>query len=122
MNAGSTPAAALGPMKAIGWRPSDSEVPNTDTGAFRITRTGCTDSTLTVFYTIGGTATNSTDYEKLRGRVNIRTGGAAGKILVRPIDDAIAEPDETVILTLSPNAAYNIGSPSSATVTIHSNE
>jgi hypothetical protein len=41
---------------------------------------------------------------------------------VRPIDDTIAEPDETVILTLSPNPGYVIGSPNSATVTIHSNE
>jgi hypothetical protein len=43
-------------------------------------------------------------------------------ITLRPIDDTISEPDETAILTLSPNANYIIGSPSTATVTIHSNE
>ena len=40
----------------------------------------------------------------------------------RPIDDAIPESDETAILTLSPRSTYIIGSPSSATVTIHSDE
>ena len=32
------------------------------------------------------------------------------------------EADETVILTLLPNASYAIGSPNTGTVTIHSNE
>ena len=50
------------------------------------------------------------------------SGKTAAAITVRPIDDAIPEPDETVILTLSPDANYIIGSPSTATVTIHSNE
>ncbi len=101
--------------------PDASEFP-LDTGKFRITRMGCTDSDLNVFYTISGTATNGVDYRRLSGHATIRSGKTAAAITVQPIDDAIPEPDETVILTLSPNANYIIGSPSTATVTIHSNE
>ena len=101
---------------------SASEVPSTDTGRATISRSGATTADLTVFYTIGGTATNQTDYQKLQGRATIRAGASSAKILIRPIDDTIPELGETVILTLSPNASYTIGSPNTGTVTINSNE
>ena len=75
-----------------------------------------------VFYSVSGTATNGTDYKVLRGTVTIRAGRNSASIAVRPIDDTLAEFDETVTLTLSPDPNYIVGSPSSATVTIHSNE
>jgi hypothetical protein len=102
--------------------PSASEVPSTDTGKYRIARTGSTTNALTVFYAITGTATNGTDYQRLLGRANIAAGRPNVMITLRPIDDTIVEPDETAILTLSANANYTVGSPNSATVTIHSNE
>ena len=77
---------------------------------------------LNVLYSVGGTATNGTDYQRLRGRATIKAGASSANIQVRAIDDTIPESDETVILTLSPNASYTIGSPNSGTVTIHSNE
>jgi hypothetical protein len=46
-------------------------------------------------------------------------------ITVRPVDNLVAEPSETVILTLTANAAYNLSSTVSertATVTILDNE
>jgi len=93
-----------------------------DNGKFLVKRVGCTDSDLSVFYTISGTATNGVDYRRLSGNATIRSGRPKAAITVKPIDDTIPEPDETVILTLSPDANYIIGSPSTATVTIHSNE
>jgi hypothetical protein len=101
---------------------SASEVPATDTGRFRISRTGSTTAQLNVFYAISGTATNGTDYQRLRGRAIIKAGASSANVQVRAIDDTISEPDETAILTLSPDPNYIIGSPSTATVTIHSNE
>ena len=101
--------------------PDASESP-LDPGKFRIRRVGCTDSDLNVFYTVSGTATNGVDYRRLRGNATIRSGATSVSITLLPIDDTISEPDETAILTLSPNANYIIGSPSTATVTIHSNE
>jgi hypothetical protein len=102
--------------------PSASEVPATDTGKFQIKRVGCSDSDLTVFYAISGTATNGADYRRLPGSATIRAGAPSVAIVVRPIDDTISEPDETVILTLSPDPDYIIGPRNTATVTIHSNE
>jgi hypothetical protein len=101
---------------------SASEVPTTDTGRVRITRTGATTSPLTVFYSVGGTATNGRDYKKLRGQAIIKSGASSVNIVIQAIDDTIPEPDETVILMLSPNANYTVGSPNAGTVTIHSNE
>jgi plastocyanin len=101
---------------------SASEVPSSDAGRMTISRTGDTTADLTVLYAVSGTATNGTDYQRLRGRAVIRAGQSSAKIQIRAIDDTTAEPDETVILTLSPNAAYTIGSPNTGTCTIHSNE
>ncbi len=92
-----------------------------DNGKFSIKRVGCTDSNLTVFYAISGTARNGLDYRRLSGSATIRSGATKASITVKPIDDGIPGPDETVILTLSPNANYIIGSPSTATVTIRNN-
>jgi len=101
--------------------PDASEFP-ADNGKFSIKRVGCTDSDLIVFYTISGTATNGVDYRRLSGSATIPSGTTKAAITVKPIDDTIPEPDETVILTLSPDANYIIGSHNTATVTIHSNE
>lgn len=103
--------------------PDASATEGADNGTFRIKRTGgCTDNALTVFYSVSGTATNGSDYKRLRGSAMIQATRTMVNVVVKPIDDTIAESDETVVLTLSPNAAYTIGSPSTATVTIHSNE
>jgi hypothetical protein len=92
------------------------------TGAFRVSRTGSTASPLTVYYSVAGTATPGTDYTALPGSVTIPAGVAAANILVKPINDTVKEGNETVVVTLSSKPAYTIGSPSSATVTIISNE
>ena len=92
------------------------------TGAFRVSRTGSTASPLTVFYSVTGTATPGTDYTALPGSVTIAAGSSAANILVRPINDTRMESNETVVVALSGRPAYTIGSPSSATVTIISNE
>ena len=101
---------------------SASEVPSTDTGKFRISLSAPAAAPLKVFYAISGTATNGMDYQMLNGKVNVAAGASSAMIVVRAIDDSIPEPDETVILTLSPKPTYTIGSPNTATVTIHSNE
>jgi Calx-beta domain len=89
---------------------------------FRVSRTGSTASPLTVFYSVTGTARPGTDYTALPGSVTIAAGSSAANILVRPINDTRMEGNETVVVALSSRPAYTIGSPSSATVTIISNE
>jgi subtilisin family serine protease/subtilase family serine protease len=91
-------------------------------GVFTVARTGDTSMPLTVHYLVGGTALAGTDYLSLQGSVTIQAGSSTAPVIVTPIDDAIVESDESVILTVSANAAYGLGSPIAATVTIVSND
>ena len=89
-----------------------------DTGTFTITRAGDMSSALTVNYTLSGTAQNGTDYQRVGTSVTIAAGASSATVTVTPVDDTQVEGDETVLLTVASDAAYNVGSPSSATVTI----
>ncbi len=94
-----------------------------DPGTFTVTRTGSTAADLVVSYTVGGTATNGSDYTTLSNSVTIAAGSLLAPITITPIDDLGVEGDETVIITLAPNpAAYTIGTPASDTVTIADND
>jgi hypothetical protein len=92
------------------------------TGTFTVSRTGSLTAALTVGYTVSGTATKGVDRQGLAGSVSIPAGATSATIVVTPIDDTLREGPETVIVTLTPNGAYTIGSPSSATVTIIDND
>ncbi len=93
-----------------------------NTGAFTITRSGDTSADLTVTYTVGGSATNGTDYNALSGTVVIPAGQSSVTFTVTPVNDANAtEGSETVELTLTDGAAYDLGSSVTATVTIEDN-
>lgn len=92
--------------------------PGADTGQFTITRTGDTTSPLTVNYTIGGTATNGTDYTMIGTSAVIAASSATTTVTITPINDPTVEGPETVILTLAADPAYTVGVPNSATVTI----
>jgi len=92
------------------------------TGSFTVSRSGSTAAPLTVSYTIGGTATNGSDYQSLPASVTIPPGSSTVSIIVTPIDDSLGEGNETVVATLAADAAYTIGAPGSATVTITDND
>ena len=93
--------------------------PGADTGTFTIDRyVGPTTSSLTVNYTLSGTAANGTDYDSLPGSVTIPAGQRTADVVVTPLDDSLMENTETVTLTISADAAYRIDAPSSATVNI----
>jgi len=54
--------------------------------------------------------------------VTIPKKSLSATITVTPVNDTLVESDETVVVTLSANAAYTVGSPSNATVTITSDD
>ena len=92
-------------------------------GSFTVSRTGSTSVSLRVYYsTSGSTASSGADYAALPGYVDIPSGQSSALITVVVIDDNTMENSETVRLTISSNAAYTIGSPSNATVTITDND
>ena len=91
-------------------------------GQFTVSRTGSTANSLTVNFTVSGSATAGSDYANIGTSVVIPAGAATAAIAVNVIDDTIYEGNETVVVTLSPNASYAVGSANSATVTIADNE
>jgi hypothetical protein len=93
-----------------------------DTATFTVRRTVPTSDPLIVSYTVSGKATNTTDYDTLSGTVEIPPGKSSATITVTPVFDPLnKEKDETVIVTLDQKSAYELGFPSSATVTIQNN-
>ncbi|HKQ36821.1 MAG TPA: Calx-beta domain-containing protein, partial [Verrucomicrobiae bacterium] len=93
-------------------------------GSFIVQRSGNTNDSITVYYDIGGSASNGFDYAALPGRVTIGAASRGVQIPVVPIADSINEGIEAVGLTLQapPEAVYSppylIGNPHSAGVSI----
>jgi hypothetical protein len=113
----------------------DASENGANTGRFTFSRTGDTSNPLPVFYTVGGTAQMGVDYLtdsnfdsflKAFGLINvvIPAGASSTDIIVTPIDDALAEGSEAVVLQLQPQpwAPYLLGFPSNAVVTIADND
>lgn len=91
-------------------------------GKFTISRSSSDISAaLTVYYTVSGTATPSTDYNALSGTATIPANQASVDVTVTPAADNLIEGSETVVMTLvlSPSYPdYEPGSPNPATLTI----
>jgi subtilisin-like proprotein convertase family protein len=100
--------------------PSASEPSNN--GEFTVTRSGSTTSPLTVNYSVSGSATNGSDYSSLGGTITIPAGSTTVKIPVNVRDDSLVEGNETVVVNLSSNTNYDVGSSRSATVNIADND
>ena len=83
-----------------------------------MTRTGSTTTALTVFLGIAGSATNGADYATVDTSVTIPIGSSSAQIVITPIDDALDEGSEAVVVSPSPDPAYTIGAVSQGTVTI----
>ncbi|MDE3068503.1 MAG: S8 family serine peptidase [Verrucomicrobiota bacterium] len=85
-------------------------------GVFTISRSGDTTSSLAVYYSLGGTAQNGVDYQTLPGVATIAAGSSSASVVVQPL--GLVNVLKTVVLTISPDSSYTVGSPGSATVTI----
>ncbi|NLQ07272.1 hypothetical protein FLX35_05265 [Cylindrospermopsis raciborskii LB2897] len=85
---------------------------------YTFTRTGVTSNQLTVNYTVGGTATNGTDYSTIGTSVTFAANSSTATVTVDPTTDTMVESDETVSLTLASGTGYTIGTTSAVTGTI----
>lgn len=88
-----------------------------DLGLLTISRTGPVDQALTVFYTVAGTAAPVTDYVPLPGSITLPAGSGEVILPIRAVENLFAQPSRTVIVNVSTNPAYAIGS-ASATVNL----
>nr|WP_247650145.1 Calx-beta domain-containing protein [Cylindrospermopsis raciborskii] len=99
---------------------SPSSVTEDDTGnlIYTFTRTGVISNALTVNYTVGGTATNGTDYSNIGTSVTFAANSATATVTVDPTADTTVESDETVSLTLASGTGYTLGTITAVTGTI----
>ncbi len=93
-----------------------------DTGTVMFFRNGDTDGDLTVYYTIGGTATPADYQPTLTGSHVIPAGEFSASAAVTPIDDGEQEVSETVELKLVQGPGYDRGLSTMGTVTIADND
>jgi hypothetical protein len=93
-----------------------------ESGVFTFTRTGSTSSSLTVTYTMVGSAVNGTDYNALPLSVVIPAGAASTTVTLTPINDTLIEGTESAQIRTASNAAYQIGVTYAATVSILDND
>jgi hypothetical protein len=96
---------------------------------YTFTRAGVTSNSLTVNFSVGGSATfgaspndytqtGATSFTTSSGSVTFGAGNSTATVTVNPESDSTVEADETVDLTVTSGASYNVGSPSSASATI----
>ncbi|MGB8169098.1 MAG: alkaline phosphatase D family protein [Chthoniobacteraceae bacterium] len=121
-----TIGAAATPVVTIAATDASAAETGSNSGSFRITRSGSTVGSLTVNYTIStgaGQATNGVDYtQSLTGVATIASGQSFVEITITPVDDTLIEETETVTMTLGDTGSYDVGTPATATVTITDND
>jgi len=93
-----------------------------NTGTFTVTLSNPSSTATNVNFTVGGTATNGTDYTTITASVSVLAGSTTATKLITPTDDSVYEGTETVVLTLAAGTGYSIGSFSAATVTLADSE
>lgn len=94
------------------------------TGTFTLTASPPPAAPISVNVTLGGGATQGSDYTATgvtTGVVTIDTSGSA-TVTITPIDDTDGEATESVLLTITAGTGYNVGTPASASLSILDND
>ncbi len=100
------------------WHPSSVLEDGATNLVYTFTRSGETDSALTVNFGTSGTAEGSDFSADASGSVIIPAGVSSVSVTVNPTADSVVEADETVILTVLGGSGYQVGTSSTATGTI----
>jgi hypothetical protein len=75
----------------------------------KLTRSGDTSASLTVAYTVAGTAESGVDFVALPGTIHFPARKKSVTLLVQPIADGLAEGSETIEIALAPDASFAPG-------------
>ena len=89
-----------------------------DLGQFTFSRFGTTNSAISIRFTITGTAINGVDYSNIANSIDIPAGSLSATLPIVPLHTGKVQGPVTVTLTLLPDSAYQLGTPTNATVTI----
>ncbi len=74
------------------------------------------------YFTTNGTATAGSDYVTATGTITVPAGATSGTFTVQVLDDTLDEPDETVILNVTPGTLGFMGDGVTSTLTIVDND
>ena len=77
------------------------------TGTFVFSRDGSLFQTLSLSFSLSGSATAGGDYQSLGGSITIPAGAASVSVAVVPIADSTVEGTESITVTLGPVAGYS---------------
>jgi len=114
-----TPATPPGPdAVTIAATQANADSSGSNPGTITVTRTGDLSSSLSVSYSIGGSAVNGVDYQSLPGAITIPAYTTSAAITVAPTPNLAPASTCTVALALSAGNGYTVGSTGPATVTI----
>jgi uncharacterized protein YkwD len=117
------PVVVLTPLITLAVSPASMTEDGTANFVYTFTRTGTTSSSLTVNYTVSGTATFGTDYTGISATYNTKSlilaiGSSTATLTVDPSEDTSIETDETVAITLSAGTGYTVGTTAAVVGTI----
>ncbi|ODV39770.1 Alkaline phosphatase [Microcystis aeruginosa NIES-98] len=93
---------------------------------YNFTRSGATTNSLTVNFTLGGTATRGNDYNAYggnfvsptTGNIVFASGQTTAQIEIVTTGDSVREANETIAFTLASGSGYTIGTPGAVTTMI----
>ncbi len=105
---------------AVTVRPSIATITEVqgNTANFVFTRTGNISGSVTIPFTVSGTAANGTDYNTIASSVTIGANAPTASVPVVVKGDASQEGAETIVVTLQPVTNLGLGSPNAATMVI----
>ncbi len=111
--------ACITPEVSISDLSSGAEGETPVDGRFTLLRSGNPDDSLTVTYSLAGTATEGSDYTVPSvSSVVFPAGETSIDIVISVLDDRVYDPLETVVLTLSDGAEYDLGTIASDSIEI----
>ncbi len=121
---------SIDPSVTISISPSDVLEDGLTNMIYTFTLSEVAASDYTINFSVGGTATLTSDYTQTgsatfgasSGTVIIANGTSSASVTVVPVPDSELETNETIILTVIPGTGYVSGSPSSQTGTINNDD
>lgn len=93
-----------------------------DPAVFTLTRSGSTATAYTVYMQFGLQTASSADYDAIPLGVTFPVGKSTVTVTIRPVDDAIVENSESVILSINPSNGHRIGPNGTARMKIVSDD
>jgi Domain of unknown function (DUF4114)/Metallo-peptidase family M12B Reprolysin-like/Calx-beta domain len=118
------------PVITLAVSPASVLEDGTANAIYTFSRTGNIATTLTVKYSVGGTATLTNDYtqtgaatfSRSAGTITFAANSNTATLTIDPKADTTLETDETVAVTITANSAYTVGTTAAVVATILNDE